>query len=72
MSEYFIWSVLLTIAPYLFKMQVGCSIQETKKIKPRYRTAIGGELKMIRFPFADQTIFEVVDHFIETILSYIY
>jgi hypothetical protein len=60
---------LLTIAPYLFEMQFGCSIQPNTKITTRYKTALGGDLIFKRFPFADESIFEVVDHFIETILS---
>ena len=51
-------------------MQFGCSIQPNTKITPRYKTALGGDLIFKRFPFADETaIFEVIDHFIETILS---
>jgi hypothetical protein len=52
---------LLTIAPYLFGMQVGCSIQANWRIKTRYNTALGEDLIVKRFSFADRTIFEVVD-----------
>ena len=60
---------LLTIAPNLFEMQAGCSIQPPTKITTRYNTALGGDLIFNRFPFTDGSIFEVGDHFIETILS---
>ena len=51
-------------------MQFGCSIQPNTKITPRYTTALGGHLIFKRVPLADETaIFEVIDHFIETILS---
>ena len=63
---------MLTIAPYLFEMQFGCSIQDDTKIKPRYNTAMGGDLDFKRFPFTDGSIFEVVDHFIVTILSLVF
>ena len=52
---------LLTIVPYLFGMQVGCSIQANWRIKTRYKTILGEDLIVKRFSFADRTIFEVVD-----------
>ena len=51
---------LLTIAPYLFGMQVGCSIQANWRIKTRYKTILDEDLIVKRFSFADRTIFEVV------------
>ena len=51
----------LTIAPYLFGMQFGCSIQATWRIKTRYKTVLGEDLIVKRFPFTDRAIFQVVD-----------
>ena len=52
---------LLTIAPYLFGMQVGCSIQANWRIKTRYKTILDEDLIVKRFSFPDRTTFEVVD-----------